>query len=167
VGHIFKLGTKYSQALKALFLNEEGKESPIIMGCYGIGIGRTVAAAIEQNHDDQGIIFPIPIAPFEVTILPLQIHDTQVMAAAERLYAELLELGVDVIMDDRKERAGVKFNDADLIGIPIRVTIGSRGIKNGQMELKLRSESESVDISVPNAASRVKEKVNALYDSLK
>jgi prolyl-tRNA synthetase len=167
VGHIFKLGTKYSQALKALFLNEEGKEHPIIMGCYGIGIGRTVAAAIEQNHDDQGIIFPIPMAPFEVTILPLQIHDAQVMEAAEHLYAELVDLGVDVIMDDRNERAGVKFNDADLMGIPIRVTIGSRGIKNGQMELKLRSDSESVDIPVPNAASRVQEKVNALYDSLK
>lgn len=166
VGHIFKLGTKYSEALKAVYLNEQGKEQPIIMGCYGIGVGRTVAAAIEQNHDDNGIIFPIPIAPFEVTLLPLQIHDSGVMDAAERLYAELMDLGVDAILDDRNERAGVKFNDADLMGIPLRVTIGSRGIQNGQMELKLRSESEIIHIPISNAASRIHEKVNALYDSL-
>ncbi|MGM0426113.1 MAG: proline--tRNA ligase [Thermodesulfobacteriota bacterium] len=167
VGHIFKLGTKYSQALNAFFLNEEGKELPIIMGCYGIGVGRTVAAAIEQNHDDKGIIFPIPIAPFEVTILPLQIHHTKVMETAERLYTDLQDECVDVILDDRDERAGVKFNDADLMGIPLRVTIGSRGVDQGQVELKLRSESESAHIPIENAVSWVKEKVTDLYDSLK
>ncbi|MCF8084728.1 MAG: proline--tRNA ligase [Deltaproteobacteria bacterium] len=167
VGHIFKLGTKYSQALNALFLNEEGKERPIIMGCYGIGVGRTVAAAVEQNHDHHGIIFPIPIAPFEVILLPLQIHHQKVMETAERLYRELTDKGVDVLLDDRDERAGVKFNDADLMGIPVRLTIGSRGVDQGEVEFKLRSESESVHIPIPDAASRVQEKVNDLYDSLK
>ncbi|MBW2115118.1 MAG: proline--tRNA ligase [Deltaproteobacteria bacterium] len=137
VGHIFKLGTKYSKSLKALFLDEQGKERPIIMGCYGIGVGRTVAAAIEQNHDKNGIIFPIPISPFEVTILPLQIHETSVAETAEKIYADLLNHDIDVLLDDRDERAGVKFNDADLIGIPVRVTVGLRGVRNDQVEVKL------------------------------
>lgn len=167
VGHIFKLGTKYSQALKAVFLNRQGKEAPIIMGCYGIGVGRTVAAAIEQNHDKDGIIFPIPIAPFEVTILPLQMHDTGVVETAEKIYAELLDIKVDTLLDDRDERAGVKFNDADLLGIPIRVTVGVKGIKGGQVEIKLRSETESFFVPINNAASSIKEKVEALNDSPK
>ncbi len=167
VGHIFKLGTKYSQALKAVFLNRQGKEAPIIMGCYGIGVGRTVAAAIEQNHDKDGIIFPIPIAPFEVTILPLQMHDTGVVETAEKIYTELLDIKVDTLLDDRDERAGVKFNDADLLGIPIRVTVGVKGIKGGQVEIKLRSETESFFVPINNAASSIKEKVEALNDSPK
>ena len=166
VGHIFKLGTKYSQALKAVFLNQQGKETPIIMGCYGIGVGRTVAAAIEQNHDKDGIIFPIPIAPFEVTILPLQMHNTEVVETAEKIYADLMHMKVDVLLDDRDERAGVKFNDADLLGIPVRVTVGAKGVKNGQVEIKLRSETESFFAPLNNAASSVKEKVEALYDSV-
>ena len=167
VGHIFKLGTKYSQALKAVFLNRQGKEAPIIMGCYGIGVGRTVAAAIEQNYDKDGIIFPIPIAPFEVTILPLQMHDTGVVETAEKIYTELLDIKVDTLLDDRDERAGVKFNDADLLGIPIRVTVGVKGIKGGQVEIKLRSETESFFVPINNAASSIKEKVEALNDSPK
>jgi prolyl-tRNA synthetase len=167
VGHIFKLGTKYSQALKAVFLNRQGKEEPIIMGCYGIGVGRTVTAAIEQNHDKDGIIFPIPIAPFEVTVLPLQMHDPEVVAAAEKIYAELLNIKVDTLLDDRDERAGIKFNDADLLGIPLRVTVGAKGIKGGQVEIKLRSEAESFFVPVNNAVSSIKEKVEALYDSSK
>lgn len=167
VGHIFKLGTKYSQALNAVFLDEKGKESTIIMGCYGIGVGRTVAAAIEQNHDKDGIIFPIPVSPFEVTILPLQMHETSVVETAERVYRELLDHGIDVILDDRDERAGVKFNDADLLGIPVRLTVGVRGIKNGQVELKLRTESESTIVPVKDASAIVKEKVKNLYDPLK
>jgi len=167
VGHIFKLGTKYSRALKAVFLNRQGKEEPIIMGCYGIGVGRTVTAAIEQNHDKDGIIFPIPIAPFEVTVLPLQMHDPEVVAAAEKIYAELLNIKVDTLLDDRDERAGVKFNDADLLGIPLRVTVGAKGIKGGQVEIKLRSEAESFFVPVNNAVSSIKEKVEALYDSSK
>jgi len=166
VGHIFKLGTKYSQALHALFLDREGTESPIIMGCYGIGVGRTVAAAIEQNHDANGIIFSIPIAPFEVTILPLQMHEPMVVEAAERIHAILSGAGIDVLLDDRDERPGFKFNDADLLGTPIRVTVGAKGIKNGQVEVKLRSEAESRLVSLDDAASFVQDKVRSLYDSI-
>ena len=162
VGHIFKLGTKYSKALNAVFLNEEGKEQPIIMGCYGIGIGRIVAAAIEQNNDENGIVFPIPMAPFEVTILPLQMHDAAVTEAAEKIHRELSELGMDVLLDDRDERAGVKFKDADLLGIPLRVTIGSRGIKTGTVEIKQRTEKESALIPLEDAASHLKERIQSL-----
>jgi len=165
VGHIFKLGTKYSEALKAVFLNRQGKETPIIMGCYGIGVGRIVAAAIEQNHDKNGIIFPAPIAPFEVIILPLQMHNTEVVETAEKIYTELSDIKVDTLLDDRDERAGVKFNDADLLGIPIRITVGVKGIKDGQVEIKLRSETESFLTPINNAASSIKEKVEALNDS--
>jgi prolyl-tRNA synthetase len=167
VGHIFKLGTKYSHALKALFLDEQGKEIPIIMGCYGIGVGRTVAAAIEQNHDKDGIIFPIPVAPFEVIILPLQLHETAVKEASEKIYKELIAHGIDVLLDDRDERAGVKFNDADLIGVPVRVTIGIKGIKNGLVEIKMRGESASNSVPVEEASAIIREKVKFLYDSLK
>ena len=167
VGHIFKLGTKYSKSLKALFLDEQGKERPIIMGCYGIGVGRTVAAAIEQNHDKNGIIFPIPISPFEVTILPLQIHETSVAETAEKIYADLLDHNIDVLLDDRDERAGVKFNDADLIGIPVRVTVGLRGLRNDQVEVKLRAEPESIVVPINEASSIIRQKTKDLYDSLK
>jgi prolyl-tRNA synthetase len=167
VGHIFKLGTKYSKALKAVFLDEQGNEKPIIMGCYGIGVGRTVAAAIEQNHDEKGIIFPIPLSPFEVTILPLQIHETSVTETAEKIYAGLLDHDIDVLLDDRDERAGVKFNDADLLGIPVRVTIGLRGVRNGQVEIKLRAESESAIVPIEDAAATIIQKTKDLYDSLK
>jgi prolyl-tRNA synthetase len=166
VGHIFKLGTKYSQALKALFLDEQGKEMPIIMGCYGIGVGRTVAAAIEQNHDKDGIIFPIPISPFEVTLLPLQMHETAVIETAERIYAELLNHKIDVLFDDRDERAGVKFKDADLLGIPVRVIVGRKGLKEGKIEIKLRSEPDSINVPAKDASAIIREKVKALYDSL-
>ncbi len=167
VGHIFMLGTKYSQALKAVFLDEIGKESPIIMGCYGIGIGRTVAAAIEQNHDENGIIFPIPISPFEVIILPLQMHETAVVETAEEIYRELIEYDIDVLLDDRDERAGVKFNDADLLGIPIRVAVGLRGIKGGQVEVRLRTEPESIVVSVKDTSATIRKIIRELYDSLK
>ena len=167
VGHVFKLGTKYSQALKAIFLDDQGKERPIIMGCYGIGVGRTVAAAIEQNHDKDGIIFPIPVSPFEVTILPLQMHDAAVVDAAEKIYKELIAHHIDVLLDDRDERAGVKFKDADLVGIPVRVTVGSRGAKEGQVEIKLRSQSESMNAPIGEASAFVRDKIKKLYDSLK
>ncbi len=167
VGHVFKLGTKYSEAMKAVFLNEQGKETPMIMGCYGIGVGRTVAAAIEQNHDKDGIVFPVPVAPFEVTILPLQMHNEDVVAAASKIYEDLLEKGIDVLLDDRDERAGVKFKDADLLGIPVRITLGSRGLKNGEVEVKLRSEPESFMLPVDNAAMVIFDTVKGLYDSLK
>jgi prolyl-tRNA synthetase len=167
VGHIFKLGTKYSEALKAVFLDENGKEKPIVMGCYGIGIGRTVAAAIEQNHDEKGIIFPIPIAPFEVTLLPLQMHESAVTETAEWIYRQLLDHRVDALIDDRDERAGVKFNDADLMGIPIRVTVGSRGLKAGKLEVKIRDASEAVEVPVDEAPAHILKTVKDLYDSVK
>lgn len=165
VGHIFKLGTKYSESLNAIFLDQHGKEKPIVMGCYGIGVGRTVAAAIEQNNDKDGIIFPVPIAPFEVSVLPLQMHEAGVVEAAERLYQILLDQGVDVLIDDRDERAGIKFNDADLLGTPIRVTIGHKGIQKGQVEIRLRSDSENEPVAVKDAPAIIREKLKHLYDS--
>jgi prolyl-tRNA synthetase len=143
VGHVFKLGTKYSNSMGATFLDEEGKQQPMIMGCYGIGIGRTVAACIEQNHDENGIAWPLPMAPFQVTILPLTAREKEVTEEAERLYREITALGVDVLLDDRDERAGVKFNDAELLGTPIRIVIGKKGLKEGGVEIKGRTEQEA------------------------
>lgn len=167
VGHVFKLGTKYSNAMRALFLDEDGIEKPIVMGCYGIGVGRTVAAAIEQNHDENGIIFPIPLAPFEVVILPLQMHEAEVVTASEKIYRELSKSGLDVLLDDRDLRAGVKFNDADLLGTPIRVTVGMRNLIKGRVEMKLRSEKESSQVPLQDAPALIKEEVKKLYDSIK
>ena len=167
VGHVFKLGTKYSKAMGALFLDDQGEERPIIMGCYGIGVGRTIAAAIEQNHDKDGIIFPIPIAPFEVVILPLQMHETEVMEAAEEIYQSLSGQGMDILLDDRDLRAGGKFKDADLLGTPLRITIGTRNLKKGQVEMKMRSEPESSLIPLQEASALIGEKVQELYDSIK
>ena len=138
VGHVFKLGTKYSQAMKAVYLDRNGREQTMIMGCYGIGIGRTVAASIEQNHDEQGIIWPMPIAPYHVIITPVNMKDKPLADVAERLYRELSERGMEVILDDRDERAGVKFADADLIGIPLRVTIGPKKLAEGKVEVRER-----------------------------
>ena len=143
VGHVFKLGTKYSKAMKALYLDRDGKEKTMIMGCYGIGIGRTVAACIEQNFDSNGIIWPMPLAPFSVIVTPVNIKESDVMKASESIYSELLACGVESIMDDRDERAGVKFKDADLIGIPLRIVVGSKNLANGQVELKVRRSGES------------------------
>ncbi len=143
VGHVFKLGTKYSNSMGATFLDEDGKQQPLIMGCYGIGIGRTVAACIEQNHDTNGIAWPLPMAPFQVTILPLTAREQEVTEEAERLYEEISALGVDVLLDDRDERAGVKFNDAELLGTPIRIVIGKKGLKEGGVEIKGRTEQEA------------------------
>lgn len=167
VGHVFKLGTKYSKAMGAVFLDEAGIEKPIIMGCYGIGVGRTLAAAIEQNHDENGIIFPIPLAPFEVVILPLQMHEPEVVTASEKTYRELSESGLDVLLDDRDLRAGVKFNDADLLGTPVRVTVGMRNLKNGEVEMKLRTEKESSRVPLQDVPALIKQKVKELYDSIK
>jgi prolyl-tRNA synthetase len=167
VGHIFKLGTKYSHTMGALFLDENGQEKPMVMGCYGIGVGRTVAAAIEQNHDKDGIIYPIPIAPFEIVILPLQMHEPEVVEVSERVYRELSEKKCDVLLDDRDVRPGIKFKDADLLGTPIKVTIGSRNLQNGKVEIKLRSGTESDLIPTHEAVVRIEEKVCSLYDSIK
>ena len=140
VGHIFKLGTKYSKAMGCAFLDADGASNPMIMGCYGLGIGRTVAAAVEQNHDQAGIIWPLPLAPYEVVLAVLNADKPEVVAAAEKLYLELQEAGVDVLFDDRPERPGVKFNDMDLIGFPLRVVVGKRGLDAGEVELSLRRD---------------------------
>ncbi|CAA0097756.1 proline--tRNA ligase [Zhongshania aliphaticivorans] len=149
VGHIFQLGTKYSEAMKATVLNENGKDQTMIMGCYGIGVTRVVASAIEQNNDDKGIIWPASIAPFEIAIVPLNIQKSErVREHAEQLYATLRGLGYDVLLDDRNERPGVKFADMELVGIPHRIVIGDRGLDNGMLEYKNRSASDNEDVAI-------------------
>ena len=155
VGQVFKLGTKYSVSMGAEYLDENGKANPFVMGCYGIGVGRTMAAAIEQNHDENGIVWPKAIAPFEVTIVPVSEKSERQMAAAEALYNELRARGIDVLLDDRAERAGVKFKDADLIGIPLRITIGDKSLDKGMLEYKERKTGESGLIAVENGADEV------------
>ncbi|NLC71364.1 MAG: proline--tRNA ligase [Desulfuromonadaceae bacterium] len=152
VGHVFKLGSKYSAAMGATVLGDKGEEITLIMGCYGIGVGRTVAAAIEQNHDANGIIFPLPIAPFHVLITAVNPNQETIREAAEKLYCELLALGIEVLYDDRDERPGSKFKDADLIGIPLRVTVGERGLKNGEFELQERRSGARSMLPVTEAA---------------
>ncbi len=155
VGHVFKLGTKYSQALNATYLDANGKEQVIFMGCYGIGIGRTVAAAIEQNHDENGIIFPIPIAPFQCSVVAINAKDKGVMAASEEIYLKLEKLGIEVLFDDRDERPGVKFKDNDLIGIPLRIVVGSKGLAEGKVELKIRANGEVLSLPIEDAITKV------------
>ncbi len=155
VGHVFKLGMKYSKALNASFLDQDGKEQIVFMGCYGIGIGRTVASCIEQNHDANGIIFPLPIAPFQCIVSALNPKDDAVRQASEDIYAKLLALGVEVLYDDRDERPGVKFKDADLIGIPLRLVVGAKNLVEGKVELKLRRSGEMELLSLDEAVSKV------------
>jgi prolyl-tRNA synthetase len=138
VGHVFKLGTSYSESMQALFQDSNGLEKPFVMGCYGIGVSRVVAAAIEQNHDDNGIIFPVPLAPYQVIILNLGLKDEAINGAAEKLYEDLQAAGIDVLLDDRDERPGSKFKDADLLGIPYRVTVGKSFSKNNVFEIRNR-----------------------------
>ncbi len=156
VGHIFKLGTKYSEAMGATFLDDAGKVRPFIMGCYGIGIGRTAAASIEQNHDEFGIIWPRPLAPFDCEVVPVNVKDAAAAKASEAIYHALVSAGIDTLMDDRDERAGVKFKDADLIGIPVRITIGERNLKQGLVEIKKRRGGEVTLARVDDAAAEVK-----------
>jgi prolyl-tRNA synthetase len=142
IGHVFKLGTKYSKALNANFLDADGKEKPFIMGCYGIGVNRIIAAAIEQSHDEKGIIWPASISPFQVLILPVNVSHSETRAVSDEIYRKLSEEGVEALYDDRDERAGVKFNDADLLGIPLQVIIGEKNLKTGKVELKNRRTKE-------------------------
>ncbi len=155
VGHVFKLGTKYSQAMRCSFLDAKGQERIMIMGCYGIGVGRTMAAAIEQNHDADGIIWPMSLTPFEVIILPVNVNDQSQSKEAERIYRKLKEQGVEALLDDRDERAGVKFKDADLIGIPLRITIGPKGLQEGRVELKVRKTGEVSFVELTAIVPRV------------
>ncbi len=155
VGHIFKLGLKYSQSMNATFLDSDGKEHFMVMGCYGIGVGRTVAAAIEQGNDENGMILPMPIAPFEVDVLPVNTTHPESMEVARKIYNGLLAKGVDVLLDDRDERTGVKFKDCDLIGIPLRVTVGERNLKEGLVEIKWRNRKEFEKVPVEEATGRI------------
>jgi prolyl-tRNA synthetase len=166
VGHIFKLGTKYSVSMGATVLNAEGKEVPIVMGSYGIGVERVLAAAIELYHDDAGIIFPITIAPFQVVVTPLNVKDEELKKTADRIYEELARAGVEVIYDDRDERAGVKLNDADLVGFPFQLRVGPKKLKEGKVEFYDRatrvSEDVAVDEAVEVAARRIDEAMRKL-----
>jgi prolyl-tRNA synthetase len=160
VGHTFKLGTKYSQAMGATFLDEQGKEKEIVMGCYGIGVGRTVAAAIEQSYDENGIIFPMPIAPFQVLILPVNMNIGLLKETAEQLYQTFSENGIEVLYDDREETPGVKFKDADLIGIPLRVTLGEKNLKKGLAEIKKRKTGEILLVKKEGVLSKIEEVID-------
>lgn len=166
VGQVFKLGTKYSEKLDATFLGADGKEAPCLMGCYGIGINRIMASAIELGNDSDGIIWPISIAPWEV-LITLAGQSDEIKDAGEKVYSDLLEKGIDVLIDDRADtRPGVKFKDADLLGIPVRATIGKKSIAEGKVELKLRSESESKNVDVDKAAEKIADLVRALKEKL-
>jgi prolyl-tRNA synthetase len=160
VGHTFKLGTKYSRAMGATFLDDQGKEKEITMGCYGIGVGRTVAAAIEQSYDQNGIIFPVPIAPFQVLILPVNVNIGLLKETAEELYQSFSENGIEVLYDDREETPGVKFKDADLIGIPLRVTLGDKNLKKGLVEIKKRRTGEILLVKKEEVLSKIKEMID-------
>jgi len=156
VGHTFKLGTKYSKAMGATYLDDQGNEREIVMGCYGIGIGRTVAAAIEQSYDQDGMIFPVPIAPFHVLILPINMRFDLLKKTAEQLYQHLVEEQIEVLYDDREETPGVKFKDADLIGIPLRATLGEKNLKKGLVEIKKRNSGEVIFVKTEEAVSKIK-----------
>lgn len=156
-GQVFTLGTKYSEALHATYLDENGREQPLQMGCYGIGVGRTMAAAVEQNNDEHGIIWPRAIAPFEVVVVPVNGKSDEQQAAAEEIYLELQQAKVDVLLDDRKERAGVKFKDADLIGYPLRVTVGPKTLEENTAEIKIRRTGEVFTVDKNEVISKVTE----------
>jgi prolyl-tRNA synthetase len=159
VGHIFKLGTAYSESMQAYFQDSDGNERPLVMGCYGIGISRVVAATIEQNHDQNGIIFPVPLAPYQVAVLSLDLKDPLVNEAAEKIYRELAEAGVDVFIDDRDERPGIKFKDADLLGFPYRVTVGRRFKENGQVEIRRRRDGKTEDVPIDDIVASLSSKL--------
>ena len=156
VGHVFMLGDKYSKSMKATFLDQEGKEAYSIMGCYGIGIGRTAAAAIEQNHDKSGIKWPIPLAPFQIHLIPVQDQSERVMITAEVIYTTLLRENIEVLIDDRSERGGVKFKDADLIGIPFQIIVGDKNLQEGLVEIKNRQTGEIQKITTEETIHQIK-----------
>lgn len=161
-GQVFTLGTKYSESLHATFLDENGREKPLVMGCYGIGVSRTMAAAIEQNNDENGIIWPRAIAPFEVVVVPVNAKNDDQLRIAEEIYTELKAKGVDVLIDDRKERPGVKFKDADLIGYPLRITVGPKAVDEDSVELKVRRNGEMVNVTKAEAAAKAVEMLEEL-----
>jgi prolyl-tRNA synthetase len=166
VGQVFKLGTKYSNKLGAKFLDEDGTEKPCIMGCYGIGINRIMASAIELGNDKDGIIWPISIAPFEVLVTSANQEDNDVAKTAENIYQQLVDRGLDVLLDDREMRGGVKFKDADLLGIPLRVTVGKKSLAEGMVEIKQRSSAELIKLAVDSVVEAVVKMVDSLKDEL-
>ncbi len=165
VGNIFKLGTRYSDSLGCTFLDQEGKARPVIMGSYGIGVGRLLACVAEQHHDDKGLIWPVSVAPYMVYLVV--IPDEQAKAAAEQLYTDLHDAGIDVLLDDRDERAGVKFNDADLIGLPLRLTVSKKSLEKGGVELKRRDQDSIRVIPMAEVVSQVQSEIQTLWDELR
>ena len=157
VGHVFKLGTQYSETLGAYFPDRDGVQHPMVMGCYGIGLGRLLAAAIEEYHDDNGIVFPPPIAPYQVWLTALNVEAPDVAQAAEALHQTLEDAGHQVLFDDRTESAGVKLNDADLVGLPLRMVVSPRNLKRNVVEIKRRSETEAATVPLEQAVDRVGE----------
>ena len=156
VGQIFKLHTKYSDSLHVVYAGEDGQEHPVVMGCYGIGIGRTLAAVVEQCNDADGIIWPMAVAPYQAVIIPVNDREPELKEAAERIYAELETAGVEVVLDDRQERAGVKFKDADLIGYPVRITVGAKALARGNVEVRLRKNGEMQEIALDSLTDWLK-----------
>ena len=161
VSQVFQLGTKYSEAMGAYFMDEDGKEKPLIMGCYGVGVSRTLAAIVEQHNDENGIIWPVSVAPYEVSIIPLDVNDDLVWPVAEKVSAALTERGIEVIVDDRKERPGVKFADNDLMGFPYQIVCGKKAVKNGNVELKDRATGVRSEVAIDKVAEKVAQLVLA------
>ena len=162
VGQVFKLGTKYSESLQATYLDQNGRPNAMVMGCYGIGVSRTLAAAIEQYHDDNGIIWPRAIAPFEVVIVPINAKDEALMSTSKSIYDILLNNKVDVLLDDRKDRAGVKFKDADLIGYPLRITVSKNTLESNEVEIRIRKTGEAINCPIDDVSNKVQELLSQL-----
>jgi prolyl-tRNA synthetase len=160
VGHTFKLGTKYSEVFDAKYPDQEGARKPIIMGCYGIGVGRLLSAVIEQHNDEKGIIFPNAISPYQVYLIAINMQDENVSAESELLYSQLNKAGFEVLFDDRYESAGVKFNDADLLGIPIRVIVSPRNLKNDVVEVAKRTDKNNLAVKTDDLINKIKEFLN-------
>jgi len=166
VGHVFKLGTKYTESFQASYLTDKGQSELMVMGCYGIGVTRTLQAVIEQSHDADGIVWPISVAPYAVSLLLLDPKDSAVCAVVDALEQALTARGLDVLVDDREERPGVKFKDADLIGCPIRVVVGAKGLAKGGVEIKLRTSKEVALVPAEQAADAIAAQAAALTDAL-
>ena len=166
VAQIFQLGDKYSRAMGATFMDEDGEEKPFIMGCYGVGISRTLAAIVEQHNDEHGIMWPLSVAPAHICVVPLTVGDAEVQPMAEKIAKDLAELGFEVVIDDRDERAGVKFNDADLIGWPVQIVVGKRGLKEGKVEMKLRRTGEKKEVALDALAEMMGFARRAMRDNV-
>jgi prolyl-tRNA synthetase len=160
VGHIFQLGTKYSLSLEANFVDEKGKPQPIIMGCYGIGVSRLIPAIIEQNHDKDGIIWPVEVSPYKVVVVPLDVTEEKIFNKALEIYKKLTTAGIEVLLDDRDERAGVKFKDADLLGISLQIIVGKEFLKTNKLELKMRRQNQKITDTEEKILAQIKESLN-------